>query len=135
MTDIFSQNKRSDIMSNIGNKDTKPELRIRSLLHQMGYRFRLHRKDLPGKPDIVLPKYKTVIFIHGCYWHRHTCKKGRSTPTSNREFWEEKFSKNIERDKRNLVELKNIGWNIITIWQCELKNMEKIQSRLKSHLK
>ncbi len=122
-------------MSNIGNKDTKPELRIRSLLHQMGYRFRLHRKDLPGKPDIVLPKYKTVIFIHGCYWHRHTCKKGRSTPTSNREFWEEKFSKNIERDKRNLVELKNIGWNIITIWQCELKNMEKIQSRLKSHLK
>lgn len=103
MTDIFPKDKRSKIMSNIKGKDTKPEMIVRSLLHKLGYRFRVHRKDLPGKPDIVLPKYKTVIFVHGCYWHRHKdCSRGKSQPSTNKEFWERKFQGTVERDKKTL---------------------------------
>ncbi len=106
MVDCFSKSKRSEIMGRISGKDTKPELVIRSLLHCNGYRFRLHRKDLPGKPDLCLPKYKTVIFVHGCYWHRHKkCKKGQSSPTTNIEFWKEKFAKTVKRDKKSKTEL------------------------------
>jgi DNA mismatch endonuclease, patch repair protein len=102
MSDLFSSNKRSDIMRNIRSTNTKPEIYIRSILHQMGYRFRLHRKDLPGKPDIVLPKYKAVIFVNGCFWHGHkNCKKAK-LPQSNRPFWEEKIKSNILRDRKIL---------------------------------
>jgi DNA mismatch endonuclease (patch repair protein) len=122
MSDIYSQQKRSDIMSHISGKETKPEILVRKFLFANGFRFRKNVKDLPGKPDIVLPKYKTVIFIHGCFWHGHTCNRG-ALPETNFEFWKTKIGGNIERDKRDVSELKKQGWNVIVIWQCEIKNI------------
>lgn len=121
MSDIYSKSKRSDIMSKISGKETKPEILVRKHLFSEGFRFRKNVKDLPGKPDIVLPKYKTVIFIHGCFWHGHSCKRG-TLPQTNYEFWKEKIGKNIERDNRNINELREEGWNVIVIWQCEILN-------------
>jgi DNA mismatch endonuclease (patch repair protein) len=122
MPDIFSKQKRSDIMSHISGKETKPEILVRKFLFAKGFRFRKNVKELPGKPDIVLPKYKTVIFIHGCFWHGHTCKRG-ALPTTNSEFWKAKIGGNTERDKRNISELEKQGWDVIVIWQCEIKNI------------
>ena len=122
-------------MARIRGKDSKPELRVRSILHKFGYRFRLHNKQLPGKPDICLPKHKTVIFIHGCYWHRHDCKKGRSVPATNANFWETKFNGNIERDKRNLSDLEHLGWKTLVVWECEIKDPTHLQARLQSFLR
>ncbi len=116
-------------MSHISGKETKPEIMVRKFLFANGFRFRKNVKDLPGKPDIVLPKYKTVIFIHGCFWHGHTCKRG-ALPTTNVEFWETKISSNIERDKRNITELEKNGWRVIVIWQCEIKNSISCENRL-----
>jgi len=113
--------QRSRNMSAIKSKNTKPEIAVRRLLHSMGYRFRLHRKDLPGSPDIVLPKYKTVIFVHGCFWHRHENCKYASTPKTRKEFWEKKFRENINRDNLNQANLALKGWKIIIIWECQLK--------------
>ena len=113
--------QRSRNMSAIKSKNTKPEIAVRRLLHSMGYRFRLHRKDLPGSPDIVLPKYKTVIFVHGCFWHRHKNCKYASTPKTRQEFWEAKFRENINRDNLNQANLSLKGWKIIIIWECQLK--------------
>ena len=113
--------QRSRNMSAIKSKNTKPEITLRKLLHSMGYRFRLHRKDLPGSPDIVLPKYKTVIFVHGCFWHRHENCKYASTPKTRKEFWEKKFRENINRDNLNQANLSLKGWKIIIIWECQLK--------------
>ncbi|TSA53834.1 MAG: DNA mismatch endonuclease Vsr [Planctomycetaceae bacterium] len=120
MTDIFDKKKRSEIMSKISGKNTKPELIIRKALFAEGYRYRLHRKDLPGNPDMVFPSKKKVIFINGCFWHGHNCKKA-ALPTTHREFWEKKLSGNKERDKRNLVKLKAMGWKNLVIWQCQIK--------------
>ena len=120
MVDIISKEKRSWNMSRIRGKDTKPELVIRSLLHKMGYRFRLHKKDLPGKPDITLPKYKTAIFVHGCFWHRHKGCKYAYIPKSRVDFWQRKFNENIERDKIKQVGLKEAGWKVIEIWECQI---------------
>jgi DNA mismatch endonuclease (patch repair protein) len=108
-------------MAKIGAKDTKPELVIRSALHKIGYRFRLHKKDLPGKPDIVLPKYKTVIFVHGCFWHQHSGCKKATIPKNNHNFWKEKLSRNIKRDQENQLKLKQLGWKVIIIWECDIK--------------
>ena len=113
--------KRSRNMSAIRSKNTKPEIAVRKLLHSLGYRFRLHKKNLPGSPDIVLPKYKTVIFVHGCFWHRHENCKYATTPKTRKEFWENKFSANKKRDKKILKEIKNLGWKSIIIWECQLK--------------
>ena len=113
--------RRSRNMSAIKSKNTKPEIAVRKLLHSMGFRFRLHKKDLPGSPDIVLPKYKTVIFVHGCFWHRHENCKYASTPKTRSEFWESKFEGNIKRDKINQTNLIKLGWKIIIVWECELK--------------
>ncbi len=113
--------QRSRNMSAIKSKNTKPEIAVRKLLHSMGYRFRLHRKDLPGSPDIVLPKYKTVIFVHGCFWHRHENCKYATTPKTRKEFWEKKFRENINRDNLNQANLSLKGWKIIIIWECQLK--------------
>jgi len=121
MADKLTPERRSWNMSRIRSKNTKPELIVRSLLHRMGFRFRVNRKDLLGKPDIVLPKYKTVIFVHGCFWHRHKGCKGATTPSTRREFWEKKFKDNTNRDKRNRRELKKAGWNVIVLWECEVK--------------
>lgn len=119
MADTISKEHRSWNMSRIKNRDTKPELVVRSLLHKLGYRFRLHRKDLPGKPDIVLPRYKTAIFVHGCFWHRHPNCKYAYTPNSRVSFWMSKFSQNVQRDKYAQATLTALGWQVIVIWECE----------------
>ena len=122
--------QRSRNMSAIKSKNTKPEIAVRKLLHSMGYRFRLHRKDLPGSPDIVLPKYKTVIFVHGCFWHRHENCKYASTPKTRQEFWNKKFNENINRDKINQENLSSKGWKIIIVWECEIKDKDFDLNRL-----
>ena len=114
--------QRSRNMSAIKSKNTKPEIKVRKVLHSMGYRFRLHSKNLPGSPDIVLLKYKTVIFVHGCFWHRHQNCKYASTPKTRQEFWNKKFNENINRDKINQENLSSKGWKIIIIWECEIRN-------------
>ena len=121
--------QRSRNMSAIKSKNTKPEIAVRKLLHSMGFRFRLHRKDLPGSPDIVLPKYKTVIFVHGCFWHRHENCKYASIPKTRKEFWESKFKANVKRDKEIQEKIKNIDWQSVVVWECEIKN-EKIKDKL-----
>lgn len=130
MSDIYSKSKRSDIMSKISGKETKPEILVRKYLFSLGFRFRKNVKDLPGKPDILLPKYKTIIFIHGCFWHGHDCKRG-ALPEANQEFWQEKIEKNLERDIHNISELRKNGWSVIIIWQCEIKNKEAKNIRLR----
>jgi len=120
-SDIFTKEKRSQIMSKVGSKDTKPEKLVRSALHRLGYRFRLHDKKLPGKPDLVLPKYKTVIFVHGCFWHQHSGCGKASIPRTNRAFWQEKLEKNVIRDRKVNVQLTEMGWNVITVWECDVK--------------
>lgn len=130
MTDIFSPEKRSWNMSRIRSKDTKPEKVVRSLLHKMGFRFRLHANTLPGKPDIVLPKYQTAIFVHGCYWHRHEGCKYAYTPKTRIEFWEKKFDNNINRHKKVENELKQSGWKVFVIWECEIKDTDKLINRI-----
>ena len=128
--------QRSRNMSAIKSKNTKPEIAVRKVLHSMGYRFRLHGKDLPGSPDIVLPKYKTVIFVHGCFWHRHENCKYATTPKTREEFWESKFKENVIRDKSNQKKLSAIGWKIIIVWECEIKDKNLlIKDRLKGLLK
>lgn len=120
--DVHSPEQRSFNMSKIRGKDTRPEMMVRGWLWANGYRFRLHRKDLPGKPDIVLPKYRAVIFVHGCFWHRHGCRF-TSTPSTRKDFWLAKFEKTIERDINSIKQLNELGWNtIIIIWECEINN-------------
>lgn len=121
MADTISVERRSWNMSRIRGRDTGPELRLRSLLHRAGFRFRLHAKDLPGKPDIVLPKYHTVIFVHGCFWHRHEGCWNATTPSTRAEFWQAKFDGNVDRDTRNRAALEAAGWTVMTVWECELK--------------
>lgn len=108
-------------MSQIKGRNTGPELRLRSLLHRAGFRFRLHAKDLPGKPDFVLPKYRTAIFVHGCFWHRHEGCRNATTPSTRTKFWQAKFDGNVERDRRNSAALEAAGWTVITVWECDLK--------------
>lgn len=115
-------------MSKIKGRDTKPELIVRSWLHRNGYRFRIQKADLPGKPDIVLKKYNLVIFVNGCYWHRHPGCKFAATPSTNSEFWNNKFSDNIRRDKSNDKLLTELGWNVLTIWECQVRDKTFIQS-------
>lgn len=136
MADRISKEHRSWNMSRIRGKHTGPEVRLRSLLHNAGYRFRLHDPKLPGKPDIVLRKYRTAIFVNGCYWHRHEeCPKA-TTPKTHSDFWSEKFAKTVERDRRKRDELEEQGWQVITVWECELEQnpqgvVEGIHSRMK----
>ena len=134
LIDIISKEHRSWNMSRIRSTNTKPELKVRSLLHKMGYRFRLHNKKLPGKPDIVLKKYRTAIFVHGCYWHRHTNCKLAYNPKSRVEFWEAKFNRNIERHKEVTKQLEELEWNVITIWECETSTSQSITGVLENQL-
>ena len=121
MADRISPEHRSWNMSRIRGKDTGPELCLRSLLHRAGFRYRLHDTTLPGKPDLVLPRYRTVIFVHGCYWHRHSGCKYATTPRTRTDFWLAKFQGTVERDRRAVEELSRCGWRVITVWECELK--------------
>jgi len=134
MADRLTAERRSWNMSRIRSKNTGPERIVRSLLHRMGYRFRMHRKDLPGSPDLVLPRYKVVVFIHGCFWHRHRGCKFAYTPKSRITFWQTKFKANLDRDKKNRHALKKMGWKIITVWECITKDLAKLQAFLKSNL-
>ncbi len=132
--DIVSKEKRSWNMSRILAKNTQPEIIVRSTLHKAGYRFRLHMTALPGKPDIVLPKYNTVIFVHGCFWHRHPSCKYAYMPKSRQEFWQKKFEQNIERHKHVTRELINLGWKVYVIWECEISDTAKLMNKLKQFL-
>jgi len=130
MVDRLSPAHRSWNMSRIWGRNTKPECLVRSLLHRAGYRFRIHRKDLPGRPDIVLPKYRTVIFVHGCFWHRHEHCRFAYTPKSRVAFWQKKFTDNLERDKKAIQELRKARWKVIIVWECELRDEAKLKRRL-----
>ena len=134
MPDVHDPATRSRNMAAIRGRDTKPELLIRSGLHRQGYRFRVNRKDLPGKPDIVLSRFHAVIFVHGCFWHRHKGCKNASNPKTKKTFWREKFKANVERDRKVQKELKSMGWSIQIIWECELSDPEEVRKSLKSHL-
>jgi DNA mismatch endonuclease (patch repair protein) len=126
----LSAEKRKAMMSSIHSFDTKPEMRVRSLLHRMGYRFRVHCKDLPGRPDIVLPRHKKVVFVNGCFWHGHDgCSKLR-IPTANRDYWESKIHGNVERDSRRLEQLRQLGWNVFVVWECETESPKALQQSL-----
>lgn len=136
MADRLTPEHRSWNMSRIKSKNTKPEIVLRSLLHRSGFRFRLHDKKLPGRPDIVLPKYQSVIFVNGCFWHRHEHCKLSYTPKSRQNFWDKKFSDTVNRDQKKIKLLKESGWNVITVWECELNsNPESILKRTISTIK
>ena len=131
-TDVFTPQKRSEVMRAVKSSDTKPELALRKALHALGYRYRLHVKGLPGKPDLVFPRYRTVIFVHGCFWHGHTCKRGRRVPKSNVDYWVEKIARNKARDRKNATALRKLGWRVITLWECKLKTLDPAAIPIKS---
>lgn len=131
--DRLSVNRRSWLMSRVRGENTTPELTVRKYLHALGFRYRLHDRNLPGKPDIVLPKYRTVVFVHGCFWHRHRGCRYASMPKSNVKFWKGKFELNVARDKRNAAALRKAGWRCLTIWGCEAKlneNLDRLAERI-----
>lgn len=136
MADRISKAHRSWNMSRIRGKNTKPELQLRSALHKAGFRFRLHDRKLPGKPDIVLRQFKTVILVHGCYWHRHPGCTEATTPKSNVDFWTAKFDATVERDRRNIAALEAAGWRVLVVWECEIKaDLSDVVSRISGILK
>jgi DNA mismatch endonuclease, patch repair protein len=134
MRDRLSKERRSWNMSRIRGKDTAPEKVVRSILHRMGYRFRLHGKKLPGRPDIVLPKYKTVVFVHGCFWHRHRGCKNCTTPTHERRWWVKKLEGNAARDKAQQSALRKLGWRSLIVWECEAERPQEAEVKLRSRL-
>lgn len=134
MPDVLTPEQRHKNMSAIKGKNTKPEMVIRSLVHKMGYRYRLHRKDLPGKPDMVFPKRKKVIFVHGCFWHIHSCQYGQVKPKTNADFWEQKRQSNVTRDIQNLEKLEQLGWQVFTIWECEVKDTDLLRKKITEFL-
>ena len=121
-TDVYSREKRSAVMRAVKSENTTPELALRKALFALGFRYRLNVKALPGKPDLVFPKYKTVIFVHGCFWHGHNCKRGKRVPKSNTQYWKEKIARNKKRDAKNAAALRKLSWQVITLWECELKD-------------
>jgi len=125
---------RSRMMKANKGGDTKPEMMARSALHRLGYRFRLHCRDLPGNPDIVLPRFRTVIFVHGCFWHRHHCRDGRNVPNTHTDFWKAKFRRNLARDRKAHRELRETGWTVHVEWECQARDVELLEKRLKSLL-
>lgn len=122
--------ERSNVMRAVKGQNTKPELAIRKMAHGLGYRYRLHRKDLPGKPDIVFTARRKIIFVHGCFWHGHICKRGRRLPKSNTDYWIPKLRRNVERDKQNIQALTSDGWDVLIIWECETKELAKVERRI-----
>jgi DNA mismatch endonuclease (patch repair protein) len=134
MVDVHSKKQRSYNMSQIKCKNTKPEMIVRSLVHRMGYRYSLHRKALPGKPDLVLVRHKKIIFVHGCFWHMHSCRYGKVKPATNKKFWQTKREGNRERDKRNISKLRRQGWKVLTVWECQTRDIYRLSSKLKKFL-
>lgn len=132
--DTIGKEARSRLMSRIRGKNTKPEMVVRRVAHRLGYRFRLHRRDLPGSPDLVFSGRRKVVFVHGCFWHRHSGCRLAYTPKSNMDFWNRKFDANQARDKAAIEQLQALGWNVLVIWECEAKAAELVASRLRTHL-
>lgn len=132
--DVLTPRQRSYCMSRIKKYDTKPEVAVRRIIHRLGYRFRLYRNDLPGCPDIVLPRHKKVVFVHGCWWHRHNCHYGTRVPRSRRDYWLPKLKRNKERHKSNVRMLRKQGWQVLTIWECQIRDIEKVTQRISSFL-
>lgn len=130
MADTLTPAQRRKCMAAIHGKDTTPERIVRSVLHRLGCRFTLHRADLPGRPDIVMPARGAVVFVHGCYWHMHTCIRGRSTPATNAAFWRSKRTRNRERDRRTLAMLRRAGWRVLVVWECQTKDRTALTNRL-----
>jgi DNA mismatch endonuclease (patch repair protein) len=134
MADVFSKEQRSRIMSRVHGTNTKPELEVRRKLYSMGFRYRLHYSKLPGKPDIVLPKHKKVILVHGCFWHGHPDCRRSKPPSSNVEFWQDKIGRTVERDRRNVQILMELGWQVLTLWSCETGRDELLEKKLRDFL-
>ena len=132
--DPFSSAKRSWIMRQVRSQHTKPELLVRSLAHHLGYRFRLHKRELPGAPDLVFPSRRKVIFVHGCFWHGHSCRRGDRLPKTNAEYWHKKITRNRERDRQHKRQLQQRGWSILVLWECQLRNQQQLVSRLSRFL-
>jgi DNA mismatch endonuclease (patch repair protein) len=126
---------RSAIMRAVKSQDTVPEMQVRSYVHRLGFRFRLHSKSLPGKPDLVFPRLACVIFVHGCFWHGHGCPRGARIPKTNTNYWRTKIARNISRDEANLRRLKSLGWRVLVIWECEIKNSDRTEKRLLKFLR
>ena len=134
MADIHTKEQRSFNMSRIRNKNTRPEILVRSIVHRMGYRYALHRKDLPGHPDMVLTRHHKIIFVHGCFWHMHKCRYGKVKPATNAKFWQSKREGNVSRDRRNLHKLRRLGWKVIVVWECQTRNIERLTKKLEIFL-
>jgi DNA mismatch endonuclease (patch repair protein) len=134
MADVLTPQQRSFNMSRIRSRDTRPEMVVRSIVHRLGYRYRLHKKDLPGKPDVVLVRHRKIIDVHGCFFHMHKCRYGSVVPATNASFWKTKRLSNVERDRRNLRTLRREGWDVLIVWECETKNPIALQSRLHKFL-
>ncbi|MBA4123780.1 MAG: DNA mismatch endonuclease Vsr [Acidobacteria bacterium] len=134
MADNLTAEQRKRNMTAIKSRHTKPEMIVRSIVHRLGFRFRLHDKKLAGKPDIVLPKHKKIILVHGCFWHIHDCKRGNVTPKTNVDYWQKKRFRNVERDKENLRTLKNQGWKVLVIWECRIKKPLELENTVKDFL-
>ncbi len=134
MTDVLTPEQRKYNMSRIRYKDTRPEMIVRSEVHKMGFRYKLHNSALPGKPDLVLTRHKKIIFVHGCFWHMHTCKYGIVKPRTNAEFWENKRLGNVKRDRKNIRELKKNGWQVLVVWECWTKNLPLLRRKLSAFL-
>jgi len=132
--DRLTPEQRSKLMSRVRSQDTTPEMIVRRLVHKMGFRCRLHRKDLPGKPDLTFPRYRIIIFVHGCFWHGHDCAKGLNQPKSNKKFWKSKLIYNMNRDINNQKKLKKMGWNVLVVWECQTKDQESLKSRISEFL-
>ena len=134
MSDVFDAEKRSAVMRRVKGRDTTPERTVRRLLTALGARYRLHRKDLPGNPDIVMPGRRLALFVHGCFWHGHDCARGSRVPKANRDYWTAKVARNVARDIHTRDALTDAGWRVETIWECELKNEAAVSARLKAVL-
>jgi DNA mismatch endonuclease, patch repair protein len=134
MADVLTPQQRSFNMSQIRSRDTRPEVVVRSIVHRMGYRYRLHASDLPGKPDLVLVRHGKIINVHGCFFHMHACRYGRVVPATNAEFWFIKRNGNVQRDRRNVRLLKKGGWKVMTVWECETKNRAALEKKIAAFL-
>lgn len=134
MADVHTPKQRRYNMSRIRGRDTKPEMIVRKAVHAMGYRFRLHQRNLPGKPDLVFPSRRKIIFVHGCFWHYHNCPAGRVKPKTNSDFWAEKIKQNTERDCKHMAALKSLGWDVLVVWECQIRDKANTIKRITTFL-